>query len=210
MARHHSIRRLLGVSRRRLGLAVGLTVLAIAVVLVVLETGVAAVPVEASAVAVSLLERYGLAALFLVFVVEGLMLLYVAPSESLVPAAILVLGDEPATLAAILAVAVLGATAGQVALFLVAHRAGREYVLERGWLGVSESQLDRFDAWFDRWGPIAVPVSNAMLFVRGMVTVPAGLSEMRLQTFALLSALGTLCFEAALAALTLGLVGWLG
>jgi len=209
VSRQTRVRRLLDVPRRRLAVALGLTVLAAALVLVVLDEGLLSIPVGASEVAADLLERYGLAALLGVFVIEGLMLLYFAPSESLVPAAVLVLGDGPATLAAILAVAVAGATLGQVGLFVVARRAGREYVIERGWIGVTAAQLDRFDAWFDRWGPLAVPVSNTMLFVRGMLTVPAGLSDMDLRTFAALSAVGTLCFEAILAALTLGVLTWL-
>jgi len=209
VSRHAVGRRLLGVSRRRLAVALCLTALAAAFVFVVLGEGLLSVSVGASEAAADLLERYGLAALLGVFVVEGLMLLYFAPSESLVPAALLVLGDGPGRLAAILTVAVVGATLGQVALFLVARRAGREYVIERGWIGVTEPQLEHFDAWFDRWGPLAVPVSNTMLFVRGMLTVPAGLSEMDLRTFVALSALGTLCFETILAALTLGVLGFL-
>lgn len=207
MSRRARARRLLGVSRKRLALAVGLTILAAAAGLAVESAGLATLTADASAAAVDLLERHGLPALLGVFVLEGLMVLYFAPSESLVPAAILALGDGTGTLAAILAVAVVGATLGQVALFVLVRRAGREYVLQRDWVGVTEAQLERFDTWFGRWGPIAVPVSNTLLFVRGVFTVPAGLSDMRLRSFALLSAVGTLCFEAALAALTLGLLG---
>lgn len=206
MRRHSDDTAGLSLSRRRIVVALALTVLAAGLALVILREGLFALTVEASGVAIDLLEQYGLLALFGVFVVEGLMLLYFAPSESLVPAALLAFGSEPETVATILAVAVAGATVGQVVLFAVARRAGREYVLERGWIGVGETQLDRFDAWFQRWGPIAVPASNAMLFVRGMVTVPAGLSDMNLRTFAALSALGTLCFEAILAVLYLGVV----
>lgn len=207
MSQHARVWNLLGLSRRRLAVALGLAILAAGLALLAVRQGLLGVSAEASAVAADLLERYGLAALLAVFLLEGLMLLYFAPSESLVPAAVLVLGDGPATLAAILAVAVVGATAGQVALFLVARRAGREYVIERGWIGVTDAQLARFDAWFERWGQLAVPASNTMLFVRGMLTVPAGLSDMNLGTFAALSALGTLCFEAILAALTVGALG---
>ncbi|CQR49264.1 DedA family protein [Haloferax massiliensis] len=140
-----------------------------------------------------------LVALFFVFVLEGAMLLYVAPSELLVPGALALVGDR--LLLPILAVAVLGATVGQVALFLVAKRGGREYLLSRSWFRVGEDSLDRFDGWFDRWGPVVVPLSNAMLFTRGMLTVPAGLSGMSAKRFVALSALGTVVFESALAAL---------
>ena len=159
------------------------------------------------------LDTYGLAALFLILVLEGAMLLYFAPSEALVPAGVALLADGPhdyGAIAAVLAVAVLGATVGQFALFTVAKRAGREYLLAQSWFRISESRLERFDAWFERWGPIAVPVSNALLFTRGMLTVPAGLAEMDDHTFALLSAVGTLAFQAWLAAVALYLGGELG
>jgi membrane protein DedA with SNARE-associated domain len=42
-----------------------------------------------------------------------------------------------------------------------------------------------------------------------MLTIPAGLAEMDARTFVVLSALGTLSFELNLAAVTLGIVGWL-
>lgn len=71
------------------------------------------------------------------------MLLYVAPSELLVPGALVLVGER--LLLPILAVAVLGATVGQVGLFLVAKRGGREYLLSRPWFRVSEDSLDRFD-----------------------------------------------------------------
>jgi membrane protein DedA with SNARE-associated domain len=188
----------------RLGYALVATVGIAAVVVALVAGGVVSVPAGTTDAARGLLEDYGLAALFVVFVVEGAMLLYFAPSESLVPAAVLVWGDGLGQLALVLGIAVVGATVGQVALFTVAKRGGREYLLEKRWFRLGEARLDRFDAWFDRWGPLAVPASNTMLFTRGMLTIPAGLAEMDTRTFALLSALGTLAFESILAALTLG------
>ena len=152
----------------------------------------------------SLIDDYGLAALFGIFVLEGAMLLYFAPSEALVPAAITLLaetqsGFDWAVVGLIMVVAVTGATVGQTALFVLAQRGGREWLLEKPWFRISEAKLDRFDRWFDRWGRPAVPVSNALLFTRGMLTVPAGVAEMDIREFAALSALGTLVFESWLA-----------
>ncbi|MFC4406723.1 DedA family protein [Haloarchaeobius iranensis] len=158
------------------------------------------------ALARSLIDRYGLVALFAIFVLEGAMLLYFAPSEALVPVSIGVLaggGENVVMVALILAIAVAGATAGQTLLFLLAQRGGREWLLEKPWFRVSEDSLDRFDGWFHRYGRPAVPVSNALLFTRGMLTVPAGVSEMKVREFAALSALGTLVFESWLAAAAL-------
>ncbi|QLG61009.1 DedA family protein [Halorarum salinum] len=147
--------------------------------------------------------------LFGVFVLEGAMLMYFVPSELVVPGSLVLLGHSPDRVLAILGIAVLGATIGQFALFKLAQRGGREWLLRKRWFRVSEDTLDRFDGWFDRWGPIVVPVSNSLLFTRGMLTVPAGLSEMDDRQFVVLSAIGTLCFEAALAGLYVFSVGLL-
>ncbi len=157
----------------------------------------------------SLLRRYGLVALLFVFVLEGAMLLYFAPSEALVPAAVTVLagradGYHVPTVAAILAVAVVGATVGQTTLFLLAKRGGREWLLERPWFRVDEARLDRFGTAFDRYGVLAVPASNTLLFTRGMLTVPAGVAGMTTRRFVALSALGTLSFELVLAGTAMG------
>lgn len=149
------------------------------------------------------LDTYGFLALFLVLILEGAMLLYFAPSESLVPVAVTLLADSTLGYAVIILTAVAGATVGQYALFLLAKRGGREYLLQKPWFRVSESSLDRFDSWFDRWGRAVVPASNALLFTRGMITVPAGLAEMRDAEFVVLSALGSLIFQTWLALVAL-------
>ncbi|PSP94445.1 hypothetical protein BRC91_05715 [Halobacteriales archaeon QS_4_62_28] len=185
----------------------GLLVVALSFV-VLAVAGVALFVVGDEQLARDLIQRYGVAALLVIFVLEGAMLLYFAPSEILVPAAISILattdgGYDWGAIVAIFAVAVVGATAGQTTLFLLAKRGGREWLLQKPWFRVSEDKLDRFDGWFDRWGRPAVPVSNALLFTRGMLTVPAGVAEMDTREFALLSAAGTLVFEAWLALTTL-------
>jgi membrane protein DedA with SNARE-associated domain len=155
-------------------------------------------------------ERYWMPALFAVFVLEGAMLMYFAPSEALVPFALAAIGSSVEDIAVIVGIAVLGATVGQYLLFLLAKRGGRERLLERPWFRVSEERLERFDGWFDRWGPLVVPVSNSLLFTRGMLTVPAGFAEMRDREFVALSALGTLSFELIWAGIALGVFAFLG
>jgi membrane protein DedA with SNARE-associated domain len=139
--------------------------------------------------------------LFGVFLLEGAMLMYFMPSELIVPASLVLLGTDAAV--PVIGVAVVGATVGQYGLFKLAQRGGREYLLEKRWFKISESKLNKFDGWFDRWGPVVVPVSNSLLFTRGMLTVPAGFAEMDDKKFLALSAVGTLSFEVLLAALFL-------
>lgn len=146
------------------------------------------------------LSRYGLFALFAILILEGAMLLYFAPSEALVPAGITLLADSALDSAAVVLVAVVGATVGQWALFALAKRYGRDFLLNKPWFRVSESSVERFEGWFDRWGRVVIPVSNALLFTRGMLTVPAGFAEMDDREFILLSAIGSLLFQTWIAA----------
>lgn len=148
-----------------------------------------------------LASDYAFVVLFGVFVLEGAMLMYFMPSELIVPGALLLIGETVTDAALIIGIAVLGATIGQYVLFKVAKRAGREYLLQTRWFRVSDDRLAKFEGWFDRWGPIVIPVSNALLLTRGMLTVPAGLAEMEDREFVALSALGTLAFEVLLAGL---------
>jgi len=78
-----------------------------------------------TATAERLLDRSGLAALLFAFLLDGAMLLYFAPSEALVPAAVAALaqtagGYDLPVVVAILLIAVVGATAGQTGPFLLA------------------------------------------------------------------------------------------
>lgn len=136
-------------------------------------------------------------------ILEGAMMLRFMPSELVVPTALALIGSSVPNAAVIVVIAVVGTTIGQLLLFSVVRHAGREYVLQKRWFPLTESRLDRFDDWFDRWGKIAVTVSNTMVLVRGVLTVPAGLSEMDGQSFVVLSAVGSLSFQSILAVLYL-------
>lgn len=148
-------------------------------------------------------SEVGFVVLFGICILEGVMMLRFMPSELVVPAALALIGSSIPEAVAIVAVAVVGTTIGQFLLFTLVRRAGREYVIQKRWFPLTESRLERFDGWFDRWGGPAVTVSNTMLFVRGLLTVPAGLSEMDGRSFVFLSAIGSLSFQSILASLYL-------
>ncbi|SIR72964.1 DedA family protein [Natronorubrum thiooxidans] len=150
-----------------------------------------------------LTSELALLVLFGICILEGAMMLRFMPSELVVPGALALIGSSMPELVTIVAIAVVGTTIGQAVLFVLVRRAGREYVLQKRWFPVTESRLERFDGWFDRWGAIAVAGSNTMLFVRGLLTVPAGLSEMDARSFVALSAIGSLSFQSILTGLYL-------
>lgn len=142
-----------------------------------------------------LASELALVVLLAISVLEGAMLLRFMPSELVAPSALALIGSSVSDVVAVVAVTVIGTTLGQFLLFRLVRRGGRNYVLRKRWFPVNESRLDRVDGWFERWGAVAVPVSNTMLFVRGLLTIPAGLSDMDGRTFVALSALGSLSFQ---------------
>ncbi len=144
-------------------------------------------------------SEVGVAVLFGLAILEGAMLLRFMPSELVVPTALAFVGTSPFEVVIVVTTVVIGTTVGQAVLFAVVRRGGREFVLGWRMIPISEGRLDRFDAWFDRWGRVLVPLSNTLLFVRGLFTFPAGLSDMNLRTFVALSALGSLSFQSILA-----------
>lgn len=150
-----------------------------------------------------LMSELALVVLFGLSVLEGAMLLRFMPSELLVPSALALIGSSVPDAVTIVAIVIVGTTVGQFILFSLVRRGGRNYVLQKRWFPVTESKLDRVDEWFDRWGAVAVPVSNSMLFVRGLLTIPAGLSDMNGRSFVFLSALGSFSFQSIIAGLYL-------
>jgi len=148
-------------------------------------------------------SEVGYLVFFAICVLEGAMLLRFMPSELVVPSALLLMGSAPSTVVTIVVLAVAGTTIGQVLLFYAVRRLGRGYIVQSQWVPVTDDRLDRFDDWFERWGRVVVPVSNTLLFVRGLFTFPAGLSEMRGSTFLVLSAVGSLTFQSILASMYL-------
>ncbi|MFC6731006.1 MULTISPECIES: DedA family protein [unclassified Haladaptatus] len=167
------------------------------------------IPPELGTLGLEIIQKYGMVALFVLFILEGAMLLFIAPSESLVPVAIASMSTTE-EYALVIVLSVAGATIGQYALFTLAKRRGKEYLVENRWFRVDEARIDTYENWFGRWGPGIVLLSNTLPFVRGLFTVPAGVAELSDREFVAYSALGTLCFETILAFATLGVLSHFG
>ncbi len=66
------------------------------------------------------------------------------------------------------------------------------------WLTVTPDEIDKADAWFDRHGRKAVLIGRLVPAVRTLISVPAGMSEMRLVPFLIYSGIGTLVWTTLL------------
>ena len=141
----------------------------------------------------------GYLGLFLSALVAATML----PMQSeVVLAGLLALGDQPAW--ALIAVATAGNVLGAVVNWLL----GRyfEHFRDRRWFPVRESQLDRFQRMYHRWGRWSLLLSWAP-FIGDPLTVIAGVLREPLWSFTLIVLVAKLGRYLVVAGLTLGVLG---
>ena len=67
------------------------------------------------------------------------------------------------------------------------------------WFHLSPARLDRAEAWFKRWGNLGVGLGRITPVVRSFVSIPAGVFEMRLGPYTVLTAIGSAIWAFALA-----------
>jgi membrane protein DedA with SNARE-associated domain len=121
------------------------------------------------------------------------------PSEAILPlVGFLVNRGDLAGIPALIA-ATLGSLVGALVLYALGRWGGRPLVLRyRRVLRVTEAELDRADGWFDRYGGWIVLFGRMVPLARSVVSIPAGMSEMPVWRFALLTALGSAVWNALL------------
>jgi len=92
----------------------------------------------------------------------------------------------------------LGATIGTTAIYLIALKLGRRILLKYlKFLKISEKKLERVEIWFEKYGDKAVFLGRMIPVMREMISVPAGLLEMKFPKFILYTFAGSLVWAAA-------------
>jgi len=92
----------------------------------------------------------------------------------------------------------LGATIGTTAIYLIALKLGRIILLRYlRFVKISEKKLERVEIWFEKYGDKAVFFGRMIPVMREMISVPAGLLEMKFPKFILYTFAGSLIWSAA-------------
>lgn len=121
------------------------------------------------------------------------------PSELILPLAGFFVSRGELGFAGALLAATAGSLVGAFVLYGLGRYGGRPLVLRYGrLLRVKESDLDRADGWFDRHGGRVVFLGRMVPGVRSIVSIPAGMSEMPLGRFSLLTTSGSAVWNALL------------
>lgn len=157
--------------------------------------------VDLTGFALDFVAQYGLAAIFLLLVLDAAMLLPGLPGELFIILAVTLYAENQAGLVLVIAVATLAATLGSLLLYGIARAASRRTSPpgERRLFAVSARRKARLERTFGRpTGQSLVFFARLFPFTRLLVNLPAGVARMRVGPFLLLTFLGNLVFHATL------------
>jgi membrane protein DedA with SNARE-associated domain len=168
----------------------------------------------------SVIGDYGLYAVFLLMLVDAvfpaaseLVMLYAgAVAAGAFPGhSVTLFGQEiESTFWAYVAMATagtLGYVIGSLIGWGIGSYGGRPFLDRRGrWVHLTPERLDRAEAWFARYGDWAVLLGRVMPVVRSFISIPAGVLEMPIVRYTVLTAIGSAawCFGIAGAGVALG------
>ena len=100
----------------------------------------------------------------------------------------------------------LGYLGGALVGWAIGRYGGRPLLERRGrWFHLSSDRLDRAEAWFVRWGNLGVLIGRVTPVVRSFVSIPAGIFEMRLAPYTVLTLVGSAVWAFAFAGAGYGL-----
>ncbi len=130
------------------------------------------------------------------------------PSEVVMPLAGYVSSQGQLSIAGVIAAGTVGSVLGAVFWYYVARWLGEErlksWTRRHGrWITLGPRDVDKADSWFDKHGGWVVFFGRLVPTVRTLVAIPAGLFDMNIWLYVLLTTVGSALWTAALA-----LLGW--
>ena len=126
------------------------------------------------------------------------------PSEVIMPIAGLSAARGSMTLWGVIVSGTAGAMFGNFFWYLLARVIGlrrfRPFIERYGrWLTLDWPDVEKAEKLFGRFGGVVVGVGRVFPTVRSVVSIPAGLLNMRLKSFLVWSTVGTACWSSGLA-----------
>jgi membrane protein DedA with SNARE-associated domain len=111
-------------------------------------------------------------------------------------------------LVAVILVGAVGETVGAFIAYFIGRYGGRAFVDRYGrYVLLSHHDLDRAEAWYQRNGNWGVLVSRLIPVIRNFVAIPAGVAEVPLVRFGILTFIGSLIWDGAMAGIGYGVGG---
>jgi len=126
------------------------------------------------------------------------------PSELIMPLAGFSAARGELNLMIVIIAGSIGSLLGALLWYYIGRKIGAErlerWAAKHGrWLTLSPNEVEQSCAWFNRHGGKAVFIGRLISAVRTLISVPAGIAGMPLDSFLLYSAAGTILWTALLA-----------
>jgi membrane protein DedA with SNARE-associated domain len=155
-----------------------------------------------------LIEQTGYVGIFLLMFLETIF--PPIPSEVIMPLAGVQAAQGQLSLWAVIASGTAGAMLGNLFWYALARVIGlarfKPFILRYGrWLTLDWDDVEKSERLFGRFGGIIVSGGRLLPTIRSVISIPAGLLNMRLKSFLLWSTLGTAVWTAVLATAGWGL-----
>ncbi|OBR64347.1 alkaline phosphatase [Paenibacillus oryzae] len=147
------------------------------------------------------MEQYGYFGILMMIALENLF--PPIPSEVILTFGGFMTTNTNLTPLGVVTVATLGSLLGAVVLYYIGRMLGverLEKLIDR-WgrlLRVKKEDVRKADKWFDTYGYWAVFLCRMVPIVRSLISIPAGMSNMKLVPFLLFTTLGTLIWNTLL------------
>ncbi len=127
-------------------------------------------------------HTYGYAAVFFLMLLESATI--PIPSEVIMPLAGLFAAKHIFNFYPALAASILGSGAGIAIDYYIGYFIGKDLVYRHlRFFRIRQSQLDAFDAWFERNGMAAVFLTRLVPVIRTVMSFPAGFARMKPKSF---------------------------
>src|SRR5207244_4528197 len=147
---------------------------------------------------IQVISAGGLLAIFLTMAAESAGI--PISSEIVVPLGGALASQGRLSFVLVVAAATIGNLVGSLVAFLLMRRYGRTLVLGPGRrVGLSEGHLRLAERFFERFGSLAIFIGRLLPVVRTYISFPAGLAEMGLTRFSVLTLLGSIPWNLGLA-----------
>jgi membrane protein DedA with SNARE-associated domain len=155
-----------------------------------------------------LIEQTGYVGIFLLMFLETIF--PPIPSEVIMPLAGVQAAQGQLSLWAVIASGTAGAMLGNLFWYALARVIGmirfKPFIVRYGrWLTLDWDDVEKSERLFGRFGGIIVSGGRMLPTIRSVISIPAGLLNMRLKSFLLWSTLGTMAWTAVLATAGWGL-----
>lgn len=147
------------------------------------------------------MSDYGYWGIFLLIMLENVF--PPIPSEVILTLGGFLTTTTDMTIFGVIAVSTAGSLTGAVVLYGVGRLVdvGRlEKVIDKygNWLRLKRADLYKADAWFDRYGVWTVFFGRLVPLIRSLISLPAGMSNMKFNLFILFTTLGTIIWNTIL------------